>query len=289
MFTIALPKGALLKDSISTFKRAGLDFSEALDENNRSLTFESNCKRAKALLVRNGDVPVYVSYGQPEDEHLVNDVLYSDYDFVQEYPNNFAMWFKTNSYPNESSYELSDNFGNIIFSKSGMQANTLYKDTFNLSPGCYKLQILDTGGNQNTNEDGLSWWANDDGSGYARLRAVPGGFFKYYQDDFGTELTDYFRVGEYSISMLENLKEPLYRIYPNPSKNQLNVEFNSPEITDYNFSIYDLNGKKIFSSDNNTARVNNFYVNLEFMENGLYNCVVKTNESVYSKSLVIIK
>ena len=60
MFTIALPKGALLKDSISTFKRAGLDFSDALDENNRSLTFESNCKRAKALLVRNGDVPVYV-------------------------------------------------------------------------------------------------------------------------------------------------------------------------------------------------------------------------------------
>jgi len=58
--TIAIPKGALLKDSISTFKRAGLDFSDALDENNRSLTFKSNCKRAKALLVRNGDVPVYV-------------------------------------------------------------------------------------------------------------------------------------------------------------------------------------------------------------------------------------
>ena len=44
--------------------------------------------------------------------------------------------------------------------------------------------------------------------------------------------------------MLENLKE-LYRIYPNPSKNQLNVEFNSQDIIDYNFSIYDLNGKNI--------------------------------------------
>ncbi len=54
MITIALPKGALLKDSISTFKKAGLDFTNALEENNRSLTFESNCKRAKALLVRNG-------------------------------------------------------------------------------------------------------------------------------------------------------------------------------------------------------------------------------------------
>ena len=75
MFTIALPKGALLKDSISTFKRAGLDFSDALDENNRSLTFESNCKRAQALLVRNGDVPVYVSYGQADLGIVGYDVL----------------------------------------------------------------------------------------------------------------------------------------------------------------------------------------------------------------------
>ena len=75
MFTIALPKGALLKDSISTFKRAGLDFSDALEKNNRSLTFESNCKRAKALLVRNGDVPVYVSYGQADLGIVGYDVL----------------------------------------------------------------------------------------------------------------------------------------------------------------------------------------------------------------------
>ena len=75
MFTIALPKGALLEDSISIFKRAGLDFSGALEENNRSLTFESNCKRAKALLVRNGDVPVYVSYGQADLGIVGYDVL----------------------------------------------------------------------------------------------------------------------------------------------------------------------------------------------------------------------
>ncbi len=75
MITIALPKGALLKDSISTFKKAGLDFSNALEENNRSLTFESNCKQAKALLVRNGDVPVYVSYGQADLGIVGYDVL----------------------------------------------------------------------------------------------------------------------------------------------------------------------------------------------------------------------
>ena len=75
MFTIALPKGALLKDSISIFGKAGFDFSDALDENNRSLTFKSRCSRAKALLVRNGDVPVYVSYGQADLGIVGYDVL----------------------------------------------------------------------------------------------------------------------------------------------------------------------------------------------------------------------
>ena len=75
MITIALPKGALLEDSISILKKAGLNFSDALLEKNRSLTIESKCKRAKALLVRNGDVPVYVSYGQADLGIVGYDVL----------------------------------------------------------------------------------------------------------------------------------------------------------------------------------------------------------------------
>ena len=47
MITIALPKGALLKDSISIFKKAGLNFSDALLENNRSLTINLNVNEPK--------------------------------------------------------------------------------------------------------------------------------------------------------------------------------------------------------------------------------------------------
>ena len=75
MITIALAKGALLKDSILLFQKAGLDFSEALLINNRSLTIYSKCKKARALLVRNGDVPVYVSYGQADLGIVGFDVL----------------------------------------------------------------------------------------------------------------------------------------------------------------------------------------------------------------------
>lgn len=64
MLTVALPKGALLKDSISLFRSVGLDFSGFLDSSNRQLQQLDATGTAKALLVRAQDVPVYVEYGQ---------------------------------------------------------------------------------------------------------------------------------------------------------------------------------------------------------------------------------
>ena len=66
MITVALPKGALLKDCISLFQSVGLDFSAFLDKNNRQLQITDPTNRARALLVRTHDVPVYVEYGQAQ-------------------------------------------------------------------------------------------------------------------------------------------------------------------------------------------------------------------------------
>ena len=75
MITVALAKGALLKDSVARFAEAGLDFSAVLDPDNRQLMVPSACGRARALLVRNGDVPVYVAYGQAQLGVVGYDVL----------------------------------------------------------------------------------------------------------------------------------------------------------------------------------------------------------------------
>ncbi len=75
MITVALAKGALLKDSVTRFAKAGLDFSAVLDPINRQLMVPSSCGRARALLVRNGDVPVYVAYGQAQLGVVGYDVL----------------------------------------------------------------------------------------------------------------------------------------------------------------------------------------------------------------------
>ncbi len=75
MITVALAKGALLKDSVARFATAGLDFSDVLDPDNRQLMVPSKCGSARALLVRNGDVPVYVAYGQAQLGVVGYDVL----------------------------------------------------------------------------------------------------------------------------------------------------------------------------------------------------------------------
>ena len=75
MITVALAKGALLKDSVASFAKAGLDFSSVLNPSNRQLMVSSSCGRARALLVRNADVPVYVSYGQAQLGVVGFDVL----------------------------------------------------------------------------------------------------------------------------------------------------------------------------------------------------------------------
>jgi ATP phosphoribosyltransferase len=73
--TVALAKGALLKDSVRRFRAAGLDFSALLEDDNRLLMVPSRCGTARALLVRNADVPVYVAYGQAQLGVVGYDVL----------------------------------------------------------------------------------------------------------------------------------------------------------------------------------------------------------------------
>ena len=75
MLTIALPKGALLKESIERFQAIGLDFSAFLDKSNRQLQITTPNAKAQGLLVRAQDVPVYVEYGQAQLGIVGYDVL----------------------------------------------------------------------------------------------------------------------------------------------------------------------------------------------------------------------
>ncbi len=75
MLTFALAKGSLLKESIQLLQSIGLDFSAFLEPGFRQLQITDPTNTAKALLVRNGDVSVYVRYGQAHLGIVGYDVL----------------------------------------------------------------------------------------------------------------------------------------------------------------------------------------------------------------------
>ncbi|WP_026733764.1 ATP phosphoribosyltransferase [Fischerella sp. PCC 9605] len=75
MLTVALPKGELLKHSIKLLQTVGFDFSAFLDSGNRQLQITDTNGKAKGLLVRAQDVPVYVEYGQAQLGIVGYDVL----------------------------------------------------------------------------------------------------------------------------------------------------------------------------------------------------------------------
>ncbi|AGY56617.1 ATP phosphoribosyltransferase [Gloeobacter kilaueensis] len=73
--TIALPKGALLKETVLRLQQLGIDFGAFLESSNRLLRLSDRSGRYEGLLVRAQDVPVYVAYGQAQVGVVGFDVL----------------------------------------------------------------------------------------------------------------------------------------------------------------------------------------------------------------------
>ncbi len=61
MITVALPKGALLKDSIRSLQAVGLDFSAVLDSANRQLQIQYPSGTAQHFQLHDGNRPRFLS------------------------------------------------------------------------------------------------------------------------------------------------------------------------------------------------------------------------------------
>jgi hypothetical protein len=155
------------------------------------------------------------------DENPINDAMTSIFTTTPELPANIEVQLRTNNKPLETSWRLFNAAGDLLDqSASNMSANTLHRDTLNLTPGCYLLRVTDVAKN------GLSFWANNDGAGYMRLRNLDNGqIFYQFRADFGTEIDLYFTVG-YTLNFantINNLQQEV-AIFPNPTNGKFDLE-----------------------------------------------------------------
>lgn len=170
------------------------------------------------------------------DEYAHNNTYESEFDLVAVLPTHFFFYFKTNNFPNENKYELFDDQGTVLFTRNGMSANTIYRDTFKLHTGCYSLVVTDTDG------DGISWWANNDGNGAAYLRQVSGGLIKVLEPDFGNSIIYNFSVNT-PLSYDDLFDSYAIEVYPNPASSNFMVKAGS--IAESEIKIYNSLGQEV--------------------------------------------
>jgi hypothetical protein len=149
------------------------------------------------------------------DEYSSNDRKSSSFKQTTHLDGDIIVWLQTNAAANETSWILKDDKGNeVMKSKPNLNPYTTYTDTIKNLSGCYQLQFLDSG------EDGISWWANGDGDGSIRVRGLNSGW-KFFQPDFGKELTFSFTTG--MINAVNDLTiKPSVKVFPNPMVNDFN-------------------------------------------------------------------
>lgn len=176
-----------------------------------------------------------------QDANPLNNRMSSSFTTSPMLPNPIEFQFKTNSRPAQTTWKLFDAEGNIIDQNGTMAANVIYRDTFDLEPGCYLLKIEDSA------ENGLSWWANNEGSGFARL-VIPGGgnTAHVFQPDFGTSIEYYFTVG-YTLGIHNDFKqlERQVTVFPNPADGEFTLLIDGFENEELTIEITNILGQVI--------------------------------------------
>jgi hypothetical protein len=160
------------------------------------------------------------------DEYSLNDRYQSSFIAPYVAQEQFVVNLLTNTMPQENSWRITDQSGNVLYSGDNFEANTEYRDTVSLPEGCYEFIIEDSG------KDGLSFWANEAGTGFIRFRRLGNNsILKSFNADFGTRVTFPFTTGSTLGIEAFAENEPVMQIFPNPSvgNSQLNIELNTPE------------------------------------------------------------
>lgn len=160
-----------------------------------------------------------VSVNGRTDDYTSNDMLTSEFTAVPYFGNQLILEFRTNSVPQETSYRVFDSEGNLVHSRfgSGLTANRTYIDTLNNLNGCYQILVEDT------DDDGISWWANNDGNGFLRIKE-PGGSYRVIATDFG-KFVDY----QFSAGMITDTddvfeSQQTVNVFPNPGEGTFFIE-----------------------------------------------------------------
>jgi hypothetical protein len=213
------------------------------------------------------------------DYDMFNNTYKTDYNLVKGLPQRFGIEFRSNSAPDENSYEIQDANGNIIFSRDGFKANTMHKDTVNLTSGCYTFIVYDS------DKDGMNFFANSDGVGSVRFRDMGNVIFQSFNANFGTEIRFHFVVDTNLTGLNTIEKESFFKVYPNPASDKCFIENNSNE-TILSVKLFNLQGQ-LWREYDELAGKDLIELDLTGIGNSYYFFEIETTSGVYREKVMV--
>jgi hypothetical protein len=219
------------------------------------------------------------------DEYANNNSRTTEFELPDMYEFPFFIFLKTNSRAWETSYYVKDVEGNTIISRTGFSNNTAYRDTLDLEPGCYTIELFDSG------NDGLEWWANSaQGYGYFRLFGAGGqGLLKNFETDFGSEFRYSFVVDNFTNIQDKGADFTMIDVYPNPTSGLVNVDLHLEELSDVELMLTDVSGRIIKKEAIRNVADANVKFDLSGEQEGVYFCRIKTKEGIQVKKVIFSK
>lgn len=220
------------------------------------------------------------------DENPENNRKQTNFKKVDSYSVSLFYEFKTNNVPQDNDYKIVNSLGEIVLQRSNMIANTLYRDELMLSPGCYTLYVNDI------SNDGLTFW-NEPGNGSGNTRMmrkvnnvlIP---LKSFTSDFGAGFQYDFIVAQ-PVGTTESVNSMLLSISPNPASDEVNIQYDAPELGSVELSIKNLDGKIIYSDHvQHPNGKHAFNWNVNHISSGTYFVQITQNHKTLTRRFIKI-
>jgi hypothetical protein len=217
-----------------------------------------------------------------QDQYQTNDKLVSNFIPSDHLDGDIIISMRTNSQPQETSWTLKNDAGNtVLSSKPNLQPNTTYQDTVRGLSGCFKLQFLDS------DDDGISWWANGDGDGFIRIKSGDSGYLTF-NPDFGGEFNYNFTTG--IINSVEDLgSEVSINVHPNPTSDQVYIDIKG--VTGQtSLTVFNQMGHKIYGEILNNIDIIGHTAKLDLTSypSGIYHVQIENDGKVKTNKIVKI-
>ncbi len=153
------------------------------------------------------------------DQYAADNKVVSPFNSVPVHSQTMIVYLLTNNEPSQNSYRIVSSEGKVVQERKlgSLKANTLYKDTVQLSKGTYRFEVIDTAGN------GLEFWANPKGGrGKLFLLNKEGAIIKDFESDFGSSLYYDFQTGS-PADPVRAIKS--YAVYPTRTEDKVTFDY----------------------------------------------------------------